>query len=204
MSASQFWDERYRHCDFLYSSEANQFLRENCGILTEKGHILVPGDGDGRNGIALAKQGFRVTAFDYSAVAVEKANRLAQGMDIGYHSHVQDANDFRAIAAGFDGAVWIFLHLPTSLRQKLLGEIVHSLKPGGSLILQVFAKEQLGRDSGGPKDLDLLCSGEDFVSLFSEFQKVSVEKDEVELNEGPLHRGRAVVYNVKAINRIRP
>ena len=44
------------------------------------GQVLVPGDGEGRNGVWLAQQGHSVTSVDASAVGLQKARDLAAAM----------------------------------------------------------------------------------------------------------------------------
>ena len=47
---------------------------------------LVPGDGEGRNGVWLAEQGLRVDTLDLSAKGVEKARRLAEARGVSINA----------------------------------------------------------------------------------------------------------------------
>lgn len=79
-----FWNGLYSKTKSLFGTEPNTFLFQKSTFLTEyfskkNPKILVVGDGEGRNGIYLAKLGLgEVQAFDISPVGVEHA--VAEGM----------------------------------------------------------------------------------------------------------------------------
>ena len=50
------WDERYGREDFVFGTEPNDFLRDNVGRL-QAGAAVCIGDGEGRNGVFLARSG---------------------------------------------------------------------------------------------------------------------------------------------------
>ena len=52
------WDERYSASGYAYGTEPNEFLVEEHGRLPEKGRILCLAEGEGRNAVYLARQGF--------------------------------------------------------------------------------------------------------------------------------------------------
>ncbi len=62
------WDERYQGDDYVYGTEPNDFLRAQADQLPP-GRILCLAEGEGRNAVFLAEQGFTVTAIDQSAVS---------------------------------------------------------------------------------------------------------------------------------------
>jgi len=69
-----------------------------------------------------------------------------------------DLSDWVPGEATWDAVVMVFLHLPPALRAKVHRALWRSLKPGGWFILEAFHPKQLGRSSGGPKQLDMLCT----------------------------------------------
>ena len=71
------WDERYRAEPYAYGLEPNAFLAAQRHRLKAGMNALVPGDGEGRNGVWLAGLGLEVDTFDLSAEGVAKARRLA-------------------------------------------------------------------------------------------------------------------------------
>ena len=56
-----YWNVRCGEEGFAYGQEPNAFLTSAVRHLRPNGRVLVPEDGEGRNGIWLAQQGFDVT-----------------------------------------------------------------------------------------------------------------------------------------------
>lgn len=71
------FEARYQEADYHYGIEPNAFLVSQAGRFKPGMRALLPGDGEGRNGVWLAGQGLEVTTFDPSPLGVEKASRLA-------------------------------------------------------------------------------------------------------------------------------
>ena len=73
----EFWNERYYENGYAYGEEANIFFKEEL-LKLKPGNILLPAEGEGRNAVFAAKQGWEVEAFDISDVGKEKAIQLAR------------------------------------------------------------------------------------------------------------------------------
>ena len=65
-------------------------------------------------------------------------------------------------------------------------------------MLQAFSVDQLGFTSGGPKLEALLYRIDDVVEDFSGLEIVHRAEQEIDLDEGPLHSGRAAVVELVA------
>ncbi|MBW2282173.1 MAG: class I SAM-dependent methyltransferase, partial [Deltaproteobacteria bacterium] len=76
----QDWNTRYSSADLVRGSEPNRFVAEHLGDVEPgtQGRALDLACGEGRNSIWLASQGWRVTAVDFSDVAIERARKLAE------------------------------------------------------------------------------------------------------------------------------
>ena len=72
-----FWDERYKAKTYVYGKEPNQYFAEKLREL-EPGKILLPAEGEGRNAVFAARQGWEVSAFDSSSEGRKKAFLLAE------------------------------------------------------------------------------------------------------------------------------
>jgi hypothetical protein len=70
------WDQRYSAEGYVYGTEPNGFLVAKADLLPA-GAILCLGEGEGRNAVWLATQGYEVTAVDASGVGLHKARGLA-------------------------------------------------------------------------------------------------------------------------------
>jgi len=136
-----------------------------------------------------------VEAFDYSAVAREKALKQAAAKGVKIRYDLQDIAQFKA-SKQYDLVALLYVHLPAALRHDFHTTMYKSIKPGGFLVLEAFAKEQLGRNSGGPKDAALLYDAPSICSDFPFLHQLSCEQKEVVLDEGPFHQGKAAVLRL--------
>ena len=59
--------------------------------------------------------------------------------------------------------------------------------------MEVFSKDQLGNESGGPKNLELLYDLDDIINDFKGLEVVYAAQEQVLLNEGAYHQGMADV-----------
>src|SRR5215210_3552105 len=77
------WDKRYQQDGLVWSAEPNRFVAAETGPL-EPARALDLACGEGRNAVWLAERGWRVTAVDFSSVALEKGRELARrrGVDV--------------------------------------------------------------------------------------------------------------------------
>ena len=63
------WNEKYSVEEYVYGKKPNDFLVEMSERL-KKGSVLCLAEGEGRNAVHLARQGFAVTAVDSSRVGL--------------------------------------------------------------------------------------------------------------------------------------
>lgn len=68
-----------------------------------------------------------------------------------------------------------------------------ALKPGGYYISELYTKEQLQYNSGGPRDVAMLVNPKDLLEQFEGFFTKHFYVGEVERHEGELHTGLAHV-----------
>jgi SAM-dependent methyltransferase len=194
------WDERYNRDEYLYGTEPKDYFKRILEPLLP-GRILLPAEGEGRNAVFAALMGWDVDAFDSSRVARMKALELARMNEVKINFEVSDVEGFSYQENSYDVVGLFFVHIHEMLREEFFRNITRCLKPGGRLLMEVFAKEQLERDTGGPKSTELLYSTEDLSKNLSGMELEHFEKTEVELSEGLLHQGKAVVIRVSAIKK---
>lgn len=189
----KMWDERFAQAEPVYGEHPNAYLRVQAPRLTPGCKVLVPGDGYGRNGIWLARQGFQVTTVDLSPVGVERARQSAQAARLTMSIEEADLATWIWPLGEFDAVASIFLHLPPDLRPQIHSQMLGALKPGGLLIIEAFTLAQLQHSSGGPKQLELLYTAEILHEDFTGTEVLELQEVELDLDEGRLHRGRAAV-----------
>jgi SAM-dependent methyltransferase len=194
----QFWDQRYGTPQFVYGTEPNGFVVEHVGQLPAGGRVLCLADGEGRNGVWLARQGFDVTSVDLSPQGVDKARRLAKQMGVVLNTEVADVTEFDLGQAQWDAIVCIFLHLPARARADLHGRAVLALKPGGVFLWECYGPEQLSRNTGGPKDSSLLPALNEVARDFSDCALLHAWSGSRLVQEGSLHTGEGFVTQLVA------
>ena len=193
-SPLNFWDQRFAEPGFKYGTEPNAFLMEQASRLPAASAVLVPGDGEGRNGVWLAAQGHRVTSVDSSAVGLQKARELAAGRGVALTTELVDLADWSPAPDSFDAVVLIYTHLPDAIRRGAHRRLAHSMKRGGHLVLEAFHPNQLNYTSGGPKDADMLYTPAQLDADFDGLMRPVLSWcGEVTLSEGPGHQGPAFV-----------
>ena len=195
---SQFWNEKFDTPDYIYGKQPNAWFKE-CVDKLKAGKILVPGSGEGRDAVYAAINGWQVTAFDSSSVAKQKAEQLAQENGVSIDYSVCDVRDFEAAPETFDAVGITFFHLPPDLRKQFHKKVVESLKPGAAIFMEMFTPEQLNNQSGGPKSVELLYDVDMLTDDFMELTSFQVTLEEITLDEGPLHQGKANVVRLYGI-----
>jgi SAM-dependent methyltransferase len=189
-----FWDTRYKENETVYGNQPNTFFKQFIDT-HQPGTLLLPAEGEGRNALYAASKGWQVDAFDFSEVAMVKAIKKAEDQKLKINYQVFDLKKFKA-EKKYDAVALIYVHLPERVRKAFHREVYRSLKSGGFLIFEAFAKEQLRLESGGPKDPAQLY---DAPSICNDFQFLHVlycAEKEVELHEGPFHKGMAAVLQL--------
>lgn len=88
------------------------------------------------------------------------------------------------------------MHLPDKIRHSFHQEVYSSLKSGGHLVLEAFAKEQIDYSSGGPKDASLLYDAPSICRDFPFLHLISCGQKEIELDEGEFHKGKTEVLQM--------
>ena len=189
-----FWDSMYAGVDYRYGTKPNAFLASELHRLPKQAHIVAIGDGEGRNGVYIAKAGYRSTSIEPSAAGCQKIAQLAQSegvmVDVLQGRFPYDV----APPPPVHGVVLTYIHQPIGLRAHFHAAAASLLAPGGLLLLEGFTPNQQHHSSGGPRDASMLFTPDilraDFDGLLEE---VYLWEGEVDLDEGPGHRGRAAV-----------
>jgi SAM-dependent methyltransferase len=194
---SQAWDERYKDPEFAYGKEPNLFFKEWLPKF-EPGSILMPADGEGRNGVFAAQIGWKVTSFDLSAEGKAKALQLAKENGVALEYIVGDFEQLQFEKESFDAIGLIYAHFPANMKPLFHQKLHECLKPGGIIILEAFSKNHLSLVKqnpkvGGPKEIDMLYSKEEIVTGFKNYEILLLEEEEIQLHEGKYHNGTGAV-----------
>jgi len=168
------WDRRYTDSEFLWSVEPNRFVVRELGDLPP-GRALDLACGEGRNAVWLAKNGWRVTAVDFSSVALQKAGRLAAARGVTVDWVLADLLDYQPPADGFELALVAYLQIPAAKRAVVLRRACSALAAGGEILVVGHDLTNLSDGVGGPRDPALLYSP---AAIAAELRGLSIGRAE--------------------------
>jgi cyclopropane fatty-acyl-phospholipid synthase-like methyltransferase len=195
-----FWDKHSQGEEFSYELEPNLFFKDEL-IKLPPGKLLLPFEGEGRNAVFAAAQGWEVRAFDFSEKAKQQALELSRSRKVNIHYETVGWEGAELTANYYDAAGLIYAHLPKESRTRFHHKIVTALRPGGTLILEAFSPEQLGNASGGPKDPAMLYGLQILKDDFEGLEMVRIQKASLVLEEGPGHSQPAEVVRMVACKK---
>ena len=187
------WNERFSTDSYLFGELPNAYLAEKTPLL-QKGKALCIADGEGRNSVWLASQGFEVDAFDFSPVALAKAEKFSAKHAVNVHFKCSGWESFDWKPNYYDTIAGIFFQFADpSPRRDLFEKLNLSLKSGGTLIIQGYGKEQLNYKTGGPGILENLYDEELLLTSFPGYKVLDLITYTQEVDEGPGHSGMSAL-----------
>ena len=185
------WNERYASNEFAYGTEPNSFLVQNASLLTSP--VLSLAEGEGRNAVFLASLGLDVLGVDASDVGLAKAQNLAASRGLAIRTEVADLTAYELPENHYGSVISISAHLPSKVRDRLYPQVERSLKTGGIILFEAYTKAQISRNTGGPKDSDMLMDLAELEQQFPNCEPILTREIEREVVEGKFHTGLACV-----------
>jgi 2-polyprenyl-3-methyl-5-hydroxy-6-metoxy-1,4-benzoquinol methylase len=197
MSEYDRWQNRYSVEEFVFGEAPNAFLASKKQLLPNSGRVLAIADGEGRNGVWLARQGLDVLSLDFSPTAQTKAQTLAERQGANLKFELEDVHEWTYPKSAFDVVVDIFTQFsdPEQRARKWDG-MKRTLKPGGLLLLEGYTPKQLQYGTGGPKFLDHLYTRAMLEAEFGSFTKLEIVEEERLMSEGTGHSGMSAVIDL--------
>ncbi|ASU79245.1 class I SAM-dependent methyltransferase [Actinopolyspora erythraea] len=132
-----FWEERYRRHRGSGAGEPNPHLVAEVGELAP-GSALDVGCGEGAEAMWLASRGWRVTATDIAASALERARRHAEILGDGVADRIEwvrtDLTGKSAWERCFDLVTAHYVH-PAGSPEEMLASLAAAVAPGGTLFV---------------------------------------------------------------------
>lgn len=140
----EFWDERYGSADRIWSGRPNTQLVAQVTDLAP-GDALDVGSGEGADAIWLASRGWRVTAVDVSAVALDRAAQVAvaAGLQSLISWEQRDMLSWDPGQARFDLVSAQFMHLPRPAQDSMHTRLAAAVRPGGTLLIVGHLHDEL-------------------------------------------------------------
>lgn len=196
---TSMWDERYASEDYLFGTEPNQFLVSQRHLLKPGMSCLAVADGEGRNGVWLAQQGLQVLSVEASAVALDKAKKLARQRGVAIDFEQADVAHWQWGENRFDAVAAIFIQFaPPALREQMFAGIKRCLKPGGLLLLQGYTPRQLEYKTGGPPAAENMYTLELLHNAFGDMEIMHLREHDDHIGEGTGHSGMSALIDLVA------
>jgi len=183
----------------VFGTEPNAFLARESGRLKPGWKALVLADGEGRNGVWLARQGLDVTTVDFSPNGLAKARLLAARRGVTIHTVLADLRQWDWPEAAFDLVVGIFMQVfDPFAREAIFVRMKRALKPGGLLLLQGYRPEQVAYGTGGPSTPENLYTEEMLRADFADLSILTLRVHDSVIHEGNGHNGMSALIDLIA------
>jgi len=198
-SPQDFWNQRYQVEGFLFGREPNAFVKSQAHLFKPGQDVLAIADGEGRNGVFVARQGARVTSVDFSAPALEKARRLADEFSVEITIEQQDFYDWQGADDAYDIVLAIFIQFaPPEKRPQLFDTIKRLVKPGGLVVMQGYRPEQVSYKTGGPPQAENMYTIDLLRTAFADFYIQHLKEHDSIVDEGIGHSGLSALIDMIA------
>lgn len=193
------WNERLSEKEYWFGTEPNMFLAAQAHRLKPGQKALSIADGEGRNGVFLARQGLEVTTVDLTPNGVAKSKRLAESSGVKLTTICADLEAWDWGAPRFDVVVGIlFQFAEPPFRAFLFREMKRVLVPGGLLMIQGYRPEQLAYGTGGPPFIENFYTEELLRQSFADMEILHLASYDMEQPEGMRRRGMSALIDLVA------
>ena len=191
-----FWDKRFNQGEYVFGKKPAAALVAHEELLIPQGETLVVADGEGRNSVYLASKGFKVSATDYSSVALEKAKKLAQEKNVAVNFKVEDIYNINLRNKKYDNVIGIFIQfIPPHQITSILKSLQRLTKIGGTLFIHGYTPEQVELGTGGPPDKQHMYTKAMLANIFSEGTVLVNREYNDYISEGKGHHGESALID---------
>ena len=192
------WNRRHAASDRVHATVVpNRFLVAEIAD-RPPGTALDLACGAGRNAVWLAERGWRVTAVDFSPVALALARDLAASRGVEIDWIEADVVTWAPEGRSWDLVTVLYLQLPAAERRAALRHAADAVRPGGTLLVVGHDLLNLTEGWAGPTQADVLFTPADIVV---EIGDLRVEK--AERVRRPVEDGAVVHEAIDALVRAR-
>ena len=158
------WDEKYKGRELRAGGSPNPFLKRFIRLLP-RGIALDVACGEGRNAVFLARKGFQVEALDISAIALQKARKLARDFKVKIRTLRGDLDFYPLEKEKYDLIADFYF-----LDRRLIPKLKRGLKKGGRIIFETYFADPGGANPGAPQNPRYLLKPNELLHRFREFR----------------------------------
>ncbi|WHM40719.1 class I SAM-dependent methyltransferase [Streptomyces sp. BPTC-684] len=198
--SAEFWDRRYTHGNLGWTLVPHPLAVAELALVppdasagpNAPGRLALDlGAGAGRHSLWLARRGWRVTAVDFSATALERTRRDAAAEELDVTTVLADLDSYEPRQGAFGVILITYVHPEPPLRAALLARAAKALAPGGRLVVVGHHLDNLGRGLEGPSDPERMFTPE---RLSAELPDLRVERAERVVHIVPTASGEREAY----------
>lgn len=136
-NSKDWWNEKYQGAEWKYGKAPSEFLISVMDKFPKGARILDVGCGEGRNAVALAAKGFKVTGLDFSSVALERAAQLAKDSGVEVQLKSVDLDLFLPELMAFD----VILCVNIKPAKTFLSNVSRGLAQHGFMVMEAHLLE---------------------------------------------------------------
>lgn len=188
------WEDRFAQEGYLFGTDPVPFLLKH-GPLFQKGQsVLSIAEGEGRNGVHLAKLGLNVTGVEFAPSAIAKARKLAKQNEVDVKFLQADLFQWNWPSNSFDITLGIFFQfVDLDQRNLLWRRMLEATRPGGLIMIHGYTPKQLQFGTGGPPCVENMYTRECFDEVFSDCKVLAYDEYEAEQRSGSAHVGMSAL-----------
>ena len=135
---------------YLYGKEPNSFIKASYNNFKKSQQVLCLGEGEGRNAVFLACEGFDVSAIDASDVGLKKLEELASHNGVEIKTRCMDLNEWVPSKA-YGSIVFSYLHMYGNEKGTLLKKNRFMFKTTRVFCSRGFLKKPIELSKWWPK-----------------------------------------------------
>lgn len=190
------WEERFAQEGYLFGTEPVPFLLKHDAFFQAGQSVLSIAEGEGRNGVHLAKKGLDVTGIEFAPSAVAKAEKLARENNVTPRFIQSDLFDWDWPTDAFDITLGLFFQfVGPAERDVLWGRMRDATRLGGLIMIHGYTPKQLDFGTGGPPHAENMYRSADFEGVFKGYDVLVCEEYDAEQRSGSAHAGMSALID---------
>jgi SAM-dependent methyltransferase len=174
-----FWDERYRSAQRVWSGQPNPQLIAEVAALAP-GRALDVGCGEGADAIWLARNGWDVVAADISGVAISRGEQHTRDTAPAAAARIEwrraDLLAEPPEPGSYDLVTAQFMQLPPEPRTKLFISLATAVRPAGTLLIVGHHPSDLGTGVPRPAMPEVFYTAQEIAALLDSSWAVAVSE----------------------------
>jgi len=190
------WEDRFAQDGYLFGTEPVPFLLKHNALFQADASVLSIAEGEGRNGVHLAKKGLAVTGVEFAPSAVAKAEKLAKLNNVEPTFIQSDLFEWDWPHGAFDITLGLFFQfVGPSERDVLWRKMLSATRPGGLIMMHGYTPKQLQFGTGGPPNVENMYTSANFHQFFEGCELIVCEEYEAEQRSGSAHVGMSALID---------